>query len=302
MGFFNLDSRFFQTLGKFFFPGKLTEEYISGKRKKYINPARIFLFSLLFHFAALAFLVKGQNIKLGDAQNLKDTLHDSHQRAKFDELIKEIEIDSTQKIDSLRKRLFTAADKLDSDSIRLSQIGTITGFDYEDVPFALDDVVNMNENEFVEHYKIEGFKNKLITRQSIRIFRNPNEIMRFYIGNLIWAVALTVIFVSLFMKLLYIRRKKFFVEHLILLLHIHSFIFLITGVAIFIFLLDKNIGKFALLICSIVALLYFFLAMKKTYKQGIFKTFAKFCIIGMLYMFTISFFALIIFVFSMFIF
>jgi len=44
---FNLDGRLAHTLKDLFFTSKMTRAYIAGKRKFYVNPARLFIFSLI---------------------------------------------------------------------------------------------------------------------------------------------------------------------------------------------------------------------------------------------------------------
>ncbi len=54
-GFFSFDSRFFNTFIPLLFkPGKVSKEYIEGKRKRYVNP-----FQLYLHITILYFLISG---------------------------------------------------------------------------------------------------------------------------------------------------------------------------------------------------------------------------------------------------
>jgi len=48
------------TLPKFLFlPGRLTKEYINGRRKRYIRPFRLYLFTTFVLFTVLAFTAGG---------------------------------------------------------------------------------------------------------------------------------------------------------------------------------------------------------------------------------------------------
>lgn len=56
-GSFNLDSKIFQTLKLLIlYPGKLTKEFISGRRMAYIPPVRLYLIVSLVYFTLLSFL------------------------------------------------------------------------------------------------------------------------------------------------------------------------------------------------------------------------------------------------------
>ncbi len=59
-GSFNLDSKIFRTLELLILhPGKLTEEFIAGKRMAYIPPVRLYLIISLVYFTLLSFLSYG---------------------------------------------------------------------------------------------------------------------------------------------------------------------------------------------------------------------------------------------------
>lgn len=56
-GSFNLDSKIFRTLKLLiFYPGKLTKEFIDGKRVAYIPPVRLYLIFSLVYFTLLSFV------------------------------------------------------------------------------------------------------------------------------------------------------------------------------------------------------------------------------------------------------
>jgi len=205
MSFFNLDSRFFQTMGNIFIPAKLTNKYIEGKRKSYINPARLFLFSMIFFFAVINYAVKNNDFNFDNMEKLKSYATQKKQVAAYDSLLMDIKIDSTA-ADTIRKRLFPNIKKNSQDSITIAeaegfiQVGSLGGKKYY-----IGDIANMDEDKFIEHYKIEGFTERLLTRQVLRVNRNPKAVSTFMIGNMLWAVVLSVFFLAFIMKLLYIR-------------------------------------------------------------------------------------------------
>jgi len=71
------------------------------------------------------------------------------------------------------------------------------------------------------------------------------------------------------LKLLYVRRKKMYIEHLIFSLHVHAFIFSLLILTI---ILDYKITMWAVIIASLV---YLYLAMKHYYEQSYTKTATK---------------------------
>jgi len=57
-----LDGRFWRTIAMLVFrPGRLTREYLAGRRRRYVRPARLYLFSTLVFFAVSRFFVAPLN-------------------------------------------------------------------------------------------------------------------------------------------------------------------------------------------------------------------------------------------------
>ena len=76
------------------------------------------------------------------------------------------------------------------------------------------------------------------------------------------------------LKLLYLRRKRLYVEHLIFLLHTHAFAFLLLAPLLFL-----HPGWLAGVV-SLVLLVYVLTAMRVVYKQGWSKTLLKFSLLS----------------------
>jgi len=61
---FNLDSKIFKTLSLLiFYPGKLSKEFLEGKRSSYVTPVRLYLIISLVYFTTLSFTNTGVKIK-----------------------------------------------------------------------------------------------------------------------------------------------------------------------------------------------------------------------------------------------
>jgi len=78
------------------------------------------------------------------------------------------------------------------------------------------------------------------------------------------------------MKLIYLRRKRFYVEHFVFALHVHAFVFLTLTASVF-----ANEPVDSLL--SLWMMIYIYWAMKRFYAQGWFRTLAKYCVLGFMY-------------------
>lgn len=289
---FNLDSRLIHTFRDIFFPSKLTCSYIEGRRKYYVNPARLFIFMLIGLITLSLITFKIENNAMG-----VDRIYTKAERSKmlddFDALVDTLDIQGHEAIvDSVRKKLFrrvqsTKKDTLGKDGPTLFR----TGKKVEDFGISTYDGLHMTQNEIFEKYKVENFWDKLNVGQFIRFVTNPAGGIKYAIKNLTWAVFLTVILMGFFMKLLYIRGSYFIVEHVVLILNSHSLFFFLSALNI-LFLTYAPLGEERAATVSIVAGLSFtlamiiqFLSLKRYYQQGIFKTLIKQFLINSAYMF-----------------
>lgn len=89
------------------------------------------------------------------------------------------------------------------------------------------------------------------------------------------------------LKVLYLRRRRFYVEHLVYALHIHSFVYL---AAVVIALLGVGLAQWSntaralvTFILSIAVAVQVFLSIRRVYGQGWFKTTVKFFVGGIVY-------------------
>lgn len=87
---------------------------------------------------------------------------------------------------------------------------------------------------------------------------------------------------TLSLKFFYIRRKFTYVEHLIFVFHTQTVFFILLTLFFLINFMVKSVQPW---IFVLLFLIYLLIAMRKFYQQGYFKTFIKFIIINMVYMF-----------------
>lgn len=288
---FNLDSRLIHTFRDLIYPSKLTRTYIEGKRKYYVNPARLFIFMLLALITLSLNCINLDNSTMG-----VDDFYAKAERSKLMEdytnLVDTIDVQGHEEIlDSIRKTLFHKVRKLKEDTLgkngpQLFNLGRST----ESFGISRYDGVHLTQKELFEKYNVTGFWDKLNVGQYIRIATNPVGGIKYVVKNLTWAIFITVLLISFFMKLIYIRNQYYLVEHVVLILNSHSLLFLISILYLLASVyLDFNLsdGSFELSLFVIIFLIIMitqFLTLKKYYKQGIFKTLIKQIMINIAYM------------------
>jgi hypothetical protein len=89
------------------------------------------------------------------------------------------------------------------------------------------------------------------------------------------------------LKLLYIRRRRFYAEHFIFLLHTHSFIYLLFTALLLVVVLGWARGW---LMTGMLGwmLIYTYMGMRRVYGQGRVKTFVKLWILGWVYFWVLT--------------
>ena len=131
-------------------------------------------------------------------------------------------------------------------------------------------------------------------RQFIKAARDVKSLNNFIYANLTWLfIALIPIF-GLWMKLLYIRRKRYYLEHFVFLLHLFSGVIILAAVTLLIGEVEE-LKNYALGFIVALVVIFPFLAFKRYYGQSTFKTLIKFILLGIFFL--LSF----IFTFSLFI-
>jgi hypothetical protein len=253
--FFHFDSKFFATLWPLFFrPGYLTIEYLQGKRARYFQPFKLFLFiSFLF------FLTSG-------IMNHKESIPDHPEVSSV-----KVKGDSTgidKESDSLKFSLNEAYDKalaISDDSLRKMV-----------KKYGLSRYVNI---KFPEASWFSRFMIKQVVKNRLQGSGTFNENMQKTTPKLVFIL---IPFIAFLLKLLYIRKKIPYFNHIIFSVHYLSFVFVLLWIRLF----GSRITDKVSLVIYLLLLIYLFLALLNVYRQKKWKTFRKFMLLffGSLFM------------------
>ncbi len=294
--FFSYDSRFVKTIYPFLLkPGFLTNEYVAGRRVRYMHPLRLYVFVSLLYFSVFS-LVVGRSVKDDTDQT--------------DVTLDRVEADSVRA--QLRRNLkndLSAADmqKVDTTLLKLAKRRK-TGFidvntDEEDEGDDGDGELNkylrlintrgITENQVLDSLRWEhNWRNLFKARQGIRLANlEKKEFIEFFMGKISLMMFAMLPFVALFMKLLYVRRRRYYMEHLTFMLHIHAFTFLVLALVL-LYDYSTNTSQ-AVLWGTLLIIVYVTLAFRRVYRQGWFRTLSKMFILFMSYSFSLAFFLLL---------
>jgi len=243
----SFDKRIIRSLIPFIVrPGFLTKEYLSGKRKQYISPFKLYFFISFLYFFSSNFNVSETK------KNIRNDLFRS---------------DSVKTI-------------VNGDSTALSIRSSDSG-----VSFTIADTAKIEK--LFGKKNIEGFKSGSTNPQMFF------EKIREHLPKIIFL--LLPVF-ALLMRLVYIRSKIFYIEHLIFSFYFHSFIFFILFLDTIIELvLPKGFTLYGNIILLSIPV-YLYAGLKNVYAQSRWKTFIKFTLLslshGIVFILTLSAFVI----------
>lgn len=275
--FSNWDTRLWRTLVPLWFrPGYLSRRYVQGQRVPYVPPLRLYFFTSVLAFLILAQLVPHQAIEDSSVADPATILIETEEGEQLTlaQLLRQIETD-------VRDGNSVQAENWQPVSINgQNNQHTLT------LPFISDAAQQRVDERF----------NTLISNPRLAI-------------NKFFSLAPQMMFLllpvfALLLKLMYIRSDRFYMEHLIVALHSHSFILQVGVFCILLGVLQNSIPWSWL--SSIIGWinmaflywipLYLFLCQKFYYQQGWGKTLLKFWLTSSLYnvLFAFAFTGLII--------
>jgi hypothetical protein len=333
---FELDLRVLHTLPKFLFlPGRLTKEYINGRRRRYIRPFRLYLFTTFVLFTTLTLLRPGEspfaalnaNMEPGAARiefqpslpsaasgenaspapltsgllggstareslarslastpsALPDSIvdrfrqGDSLQVDRFEAWVqKQVRSDDPSVLDST---VFAEPDR--SSSAADNAYGSPE--ERKELAQTVRDSLNLTlslTGDSTTNDRIE----RLVKKKTALAIENPGEFTGALTERMPYMMFLLLPVFALLLKLLYIRRGRLYMEHLIFTLHFHALTFFAFTAGV---LMEEWGGPWMQeagywVLAS--PFLYLILAMRTVYEQGFVKTFFKACFLLFTYL------------------
>lgn len=162
------------------------------------------------------------------------------------------------------------------------------------------DFLHLPVDSIITKYKVNGFFNQILAKQSIKAMRDGKDIIQFFISQLSWMLIIMMPFFALFLEL--VNRPYYYVEHVIFSFHCHSMLFLLISLVFF--FNHKIIPEYTTvhgILNSLVLfylIFYFYKAMRRVYKQNRFITLLKYGFLMLSYFISMSFALIITFLVS----
>lgn len=276
---FILGQRLPQTLKALLFhPGLLTSEHLNGRIVRYIAPFRLYLASSLIFFLLLSLtgLQLIDRAEFGAGPRVSGVAADSAALARLDSLLAD-----TTLAQALRPSLAIGRDTVLNRLARADSLALTRRAERENLaadvdistPFARVDTI---------------LEQRLVTLGAMEPQDAVRTVAREFLGYVPTVMFILLPIFGLVLKLLYIRRRRYYAEHFVFLLHTHAFVFAIFSVLLILREMERLNGW---LVAGLLGwtVVYVYLALKRIYGQGWLKTLVKYWVLGWMYFWILAF-------------
>ena len=294
--FLNWDSKFVATIGLLIVrPWKLTNDFLAGHRVRYVHPLRLYLLASIIFFFAVNYWAKSIHLQSPSLpatarEEIKAELQKENltpeQRAKLERAL-----NLTKVLPDLGA---TAQKTEQEDAAPGGGAMSREGQEKEPNPEA-----ESGRGAFVQfapekaHTSVGKWLERRAREKIGEHGTNAQLFLKTLISNLPYMMLCCIPLFAFVLKLLYIRRRALYIDHLIYALHIHSFAY--VGV-ILIVAATFGLGRVAsgALAGWIIGLLWLtfagqiFLSIRRVYRQSWFVTVFKFFLGGFVYLIVLS--------------
>jgi hypothetical protein len=279
--FLNWDSKFFATIGLLIAkPWRLTNEFLAGKRVRYVHPLRLYLLASILFFFAVNYWAKSIHFHPGqlspkDRAELETELKNGNlppvARSKIEQAL------------SLSPTPAPAAQADEKTSPTRGEQGASAEGDF-------GPLLQMGPEK-----PSTPFEKWLEVRAKEKIGEHGTNLRLFLatlFQNLPYMMLCCVPLFAFVLRILYLRRHILYIDHLVYALHIHTFAY--VGIMLIVFatiglnrVAPGMIGWIAFLWLAFAAQI--FLSIRRVYRQGWFVSMFKFFFGGFVYLIVLLF-------------
>ena len=253
--FSNWDTRLWRTLVPLWFrPGYLSRRYVNGHRVPFVPPLRLYLFTSIIAFLIYAQLLPEQPVTVKSADGeVQQEIAAEQASETWSDVMSKINKEASEPVQS------ELPEQPSSSGARVS---------------------------FLSEEAQQEFDRKLKD-----ITANPKQAINKFFSLAPQMMFLLLPLFSVLLKLMYIRSERYYMEHLIVALHSHSFILQMLAASLGLSLLSDTVSwlwlasviEWLALLAFIWIPVYLFLCQKFYYQQGWGKTVLKFGLTSFLY-------------------
>lgn len=333
---FSIDNRLLRTLGPLYFkPGHLTMEYIAGRRVRYVTPFRLFFFLCVLSFLALKLYTANTEGAINFGEGAESRIETATSEAEVDARLAEglagiakgregikvgmsaaqvpqAAIERTE--DTMASAEASLRKAAEERKAWLAEVAKARAEGREPPEDPSDDMGSINfgdgpwdaaENP-VQLSWLPDIANDAINarlgraQDALRHAReNPQPLIEAFFGAIPPATFVLVPLFALFLKLMYLFKRRLYMEHLLVALHSHAFIFLSLLLLTLVEMARGLVAErqpwlatsldWASYAMAWWVPAYLFIAQKRIYRQGWIATAFKFSVVGVAYTVLLAF-------------
>ncbi len=279
---FEVDSRLWRTLIPLFArPGILTRDYLEGRRARFMPPFRTYLvLSIIFFLVAFFDPKKDLQIlfepEQTDSAEVTDEKTDSEGDDTGHDVLKELDEAGVVLDEEQREKLEETEQGL---NINLSEGTADTRCDLDDL-----------ETSQIPQWLAKRLTKERLQKVCERVTANEGrDFISRMLDNIPAALFFLLPLMALVLKILYPLSKRYYVEHLLFVVHFHAFFFLVLTLQILfarsgaIISIPEGAVNTTIVAISLYIPVYLYKAMRRVYGQGHLLTTLKYLMLVIAY-------------------
>jgi hypothetical protein len=281
--FLNWDSKFFATIALLILkPWRLTNEFLAGKRVRYVHPLRLYLLASILFFFAVNYGARGLKFEPGKL-GPKD-------RAELEADLKREDLPpaARKELEALLRE--SSPSPAPSPQTTTPSPPSAPGTDKQRQEYG-----KIGERPFVVFDQAKSttpFERWIEGRAKEKMGEHGTKMGLFIatlFSNLPYMMLCCIPLFAFVLKILYVRRHIFYIDHLIYALHIHTFAY--TGIMLIVLAtiglnraVPGAIAGWTIALLWIAFVVQIFLSIRRVYRQGWFISTLKFFTGGLVYL------------------
>ncbi|MEL6446679.1 MAG: DUF4286 family protein [Pseudomonadota bacterium] len=282
---FELDSRLWRTLIPLVTkPGHLTAEYLRGRRARFMPPFRMYLVLSFLFFLLSTVLGDGPGVTINNdvAEGFEDGLNDARET----ELVEELEASGipAEVAADVAARTAEAVDAIQAQTdVTITVADTVAdakGAEDDETPCTFEEPKEIGIPWIDRQFPLERQQ-----RLCEDVFRDQGKrLVERWIDNAPVAALAVLPLMALLLKAMYPLSRRYYVEHLLMLVHFHSFLFLLwsMGLTFNAVTLALGLPEAIIIIVNVLGWLfvpvYLYRSIRAVYAQGRAASLAKFVV------------------------
>ena len=272
---FELDSRLWRTMIPLLVrPGQLTRDYLEGRRVRFMPPFRTYLvLSIVFFLVAffdpreeLGLLFEPEQESPAEAAQADGTDADQIR----EEVLRELENEGIISPDPVEEPALTGEEVEDDETdpagpqVRVDLPGSDSDCDVDDI----------EEADIPDWMRSRLTPERLMVMCERIVADDGRAFLDKLLDNVPASLFILLPLMALVLKVLYPLSKRYYVEHLLFVVHYHAFVFLILILQVLLsrlgptVLLPDALMGFVIFVASLYIPIYLYKAMRKVYAQG----------------------------------